>query len=592
MSVKSMKHRLAVVLFVFFWVVPVIVSPALAESEAEFPPPTISFVQEGELVFGPPLPSTVDFVINIKDIGNTNADLKIQVIHLTDEKGNGLPPAFIQAILCEHAEKKVQTNLKDQVLTRRICLDTTHLEWGTYTALLQATLGNLAQATKFIKLVVGPEIPVAILNSEITVLGTACPKVARTEILKEMLCPNFGTYDVYTAEGTNLISIAGYSEKDSVQFKKFFESASGTLVSIDGAGTIFARLERWAKQEDFTACRPEMDKTICSKVRLRFWGVFKAGTYTGTFYLNTDDQSNDATKVQITFKAKDYWRLPSLIILLGLLVSAWVTWRLGPRKENINRAKADRAIVEKRDYLEGSLQEFRSLVRNEKPAYFVEDPDILAEVEFLLYESINESKKKLETVSLNELTQQMDRVVPLFIRFCSFYQVLYELHVWEETHHAKLGKDDLRKEIDKTRQQMWTADTEEKMDSAQDALTQALLIAQDFYRNNKNKLRLKAPPMFKVVPPVIPETTSTTSKTQPQKPNSQIGDKLEKIIQWSLVLLSGIYVVYVTNPTFGTPQDYIYAFLWGSATNAGIEFVTKFLGANTSIMSVISGLTK
>lgn len=591
MFTNSMKYRLGVILFVLFWAFSTIVSPAQAEDETDSPNPAISFVQEAEeLIFGPPLPLMLDFPIKVTNIGNNRAEIKIQVILLTDEKGNNLPVSSIQTSQCENPQEKIQADIKDQVVSRRICLNPKGLEWGTYTALLQATLGDLAQTTKSVKLVAGPKVPVSILNSKITILGIACPKIARTNMLRNILCPNYGVFNADIEDNTNKITIAGYSNKDSCKFKKLFKSASGTLVSADGAGRILVRLDEKAK---FEACQYKTDRAICGETRLAFWGSTNAGTYEGTFYLDTADRSNDLTKTEITFKARDDWRLPILVILSGLLVSAYVTYQLGPRKEKIAKKKAEKAIKERRFYLQDGLREFREHVEKEKPTYFVKDPDILMEVEFLLCASNDETKDTLTLIEPNDLAKQMNLIVPLFVRFRYFYSVLYKLHEWENVHRSKRGAEELAKEIEKARQELWKADSEERLDSAQDMLIQAILIAHDIHRNNRNKLDPKAPPVFEITYPRIPKTIPTIPEAQPEKSGNQaILTQLGKLIQWSIVLLSGYYLVYMTNQTFGTLQDYVYAFLWGSATNAGIDFVTKFIGANTSIMSAISGVFK
>lgn len=585
MSAQSNQFKLGVICFVLFFSVSAIASPVLAEDNTDPVLPTVGFVQEGELTFGPPLPSQISFVLNIKDMGNEYAELSIQVINLTNEEGESLNPKSILAFPCEHAEKKVLTNIKDQILTREICLNPDNIEWGTYTAVIQASLGNIAHTTKSIKLIAGPEIPISILTSNITVLGTICPQYVRSNIFRTLLCPTFDETDAKTVGGTNIITITGYPVNDPGRFDKYVQNASGTLVSTDGAGRILVRLN---KETDIKTCRYKTDGMICSEALLAFWGSIDAGNYSGIFYLDPKDQATESTKVEISFKAKDYWILPALVILLGLAVSAWITWKLGPQKENIARVKANETIRKKRNYLKASLEEFRGIVKAEKSTYFVKYPDILIEVDFLLQASDEAVKNKLTTIDLNDLKTQMTRIVPLFVRFWSFYLVLYNLHVWGETHRKKLGKANLGKEIELARQELWTADSEENMDSAQDLLTKALLTAHDAHRNYKGKSKFEAPPEFEITQPSIQEEDMEIESEQTQE---ELKSELrpEKFGQWLIVLLSGIYVVYVTNQTFGTPQDYIYAFLWGSATNAGIDFVNKFFGAN--IMSAF-GITK
>jgi hypothetical protein len=292
-------------------------------------------------------------------------------------------------------------------------------------------------------------------------------------------------------------------------------------------------------------------------------------------------------------------------------VSAWITWIAGTRKDDKAQEKTKAVITGKRNELKNRLLQFREEITKleQSLAYFVEDPDIMAEVEFLLSSSQDEPDKKqpvdiLTHIESQDLAQRMIVIVPLFVRLRLFYLALYKLHVWTHGLPGKTpGKNDLEKKIESTRQKLWIADSEAKMDEAQDELIHTFIFAHDIYWMNKSK-KIQVPPKFKMeMQPVTIEKPKDKSimerawdwlvdfgKALPGFLISLIN--IPNILRWAIVLLSGIYIVYATNPTFGAPQDYIYAFLWGSATNAGIEFINKFLGANPGIMSIVSGLTK
>jgi hypothetical protein len=50
-----------------------------------------------------------------------------------------------------------------------------------------------------------------------------------------------------------------------------------------------------------------------------------------------------------------------------------------------------------------------------------------------------------------------------------------------------------------------------------------------------------------------------------------------KVLSTLLVLLSGISVLYVGKPGFGTPGDYLAVLLWGTAVGEGVKLARRFL---------------
>lgn len=70
------------------------------------------------------------------------------------------------------------------------------------------------------------------------------------------------------------------------------------------------------------------------------------------------------------------------------------------------------------------------------------------------------------------------------------------------------------------------------------------------------------------------------------------GSALAWLLRVAIVALSGMYVVYVLEPTFGAPKHFLYAFLWGATGSVAVNAIASLLGEEKSILSSFAGLSK
>jgi hypothetical protein len=67
---------------------------------------------------------------------------------------------------------------------------------------------------------------------------------------------------------------------------------------------------------------------------------------------------------------------------------------------------------------------------------------------------------------------------------------------------------------------------------------------------------------------------------------------LPSAFRWGVVVLSGFLVVYVSNPTFGSPADYLGALLWGTTADVAVKVITSLLGSNEGVLGALGSLLK
>jgi hypothetical protein len=494
--------------------------------------PILYFVDtREELIYGPPLPSSIDVQLGVSGDIVAPLDVQLQAINLISSGGQSIATSkLIESISHDGSATVGPSSDRIVLFTLNLVTDPSDVASGSYTGQLIAQIGDNQPLTQKLTLIVGEKL--AIVSPELVITAWGCPRIFPLPDSLEFLC--FGAENRQIDTGTNRIT---FSAPLTGVNRLYLGTAKGNAVRKDSGERIGLRLARPVPD-----CLKSTPPPVCPEYRITIYGAQESGKYEGTFYLNVSEPDSSPS-VPVTVLVRDTWYWPFMVFITGIYVSYRLShyWGQGKieraqaqKKRELTQGKAKLArnvrLYERKLEIENSDKTFKYytiygalkqaldgiqltnlekdgatfaeqqafffkyqhymsdlkrlfdklnsfLQEHENDPQFTTDPDIIYEVGVLALAGTQEPHPIKNVAELAILTDRLVKLQVLFDRFVGAYKLLHKANLVLKDVLREQGIDELKDALGRAKKRLWTADSERAMETAHDLIIIALLKA-------------------------------------------------------------------------------------------------------------------
>ena len=337
---------------------------------------------------------------------------------------------------------------------------------------------------------------------------------------------------------------------------------------------------------------------LCFAYDLNIQGSTNSGTYKGVFYLDPTNQETEEAQVNITMYVYDHWPLPLIVLSSGVILNILVSWYLGPRKDASKKKVLNETVKKREKKLRTRVNSFTKEIESDKNKsnLYLTNPAIIREIELYLDKG---EEKDLQTIQV--FTVLFDEFCYLFDLqqefFKQFPQIRTTIQNCSKEHKAVVEK--MKEEFLHSKRMLWIATSQQEMEYAKDVTLRAAIGLDDLKMLPPCDALEKALPFKKLEIPRQRAEDEKNSTPQAEDNKTSLSDYLLRLIRnwphfirWGIVITSGFYLIYLSNPTFGSQKDYFLAFLWGTTTESVLKAISSLIGSENNLFTSIAGIFK